>query len=210
MMPDPKTILIVKGDARSSIGARLNQLALDDMAYTIAGSEKKSIILSTLRKLWKAEDNRFSHQFAFEARLGNQTLGMVTCYPVTLLKRLAWPTFKQLLIHRKLGLIGYNLQHLKSLYSMIILKEGDNDEFHIGTIATLPESRGLGIGTRLLEFAEKQAISHGFTKCSLTVRKENILAFKMYERMGYRITGEINKPAFSLYRMAKVLACNRI
>ena len=43
------------------------------------------------------------------------------------------------------------------LYSMFTLKEGEDDEFHIGTIALLPESRGLGIGTRLIEFAEEQA-----------------------------------------------------
>ncbi|MNZ30633.1 TDP-fucosamine acetyltransferase [compost metagenome] len=205
MMTDLNTITITKAEARSSIGARLNQIALDYMAYTLAGSEKKSVILSTLRKLWKLEDNRFSHQYAFEAKVGDQTLGMMTCYSVPVLKRLAWPTFKQLFIHRKLSLIGYNLKHLKLLYSMITMKEGEDDEFHIGTIATLPESRGLGIGSRLLEFAEKQALKQGFSKCSLTVKKENVLAFKLYERMGYHITGEINKPAFSLYRMAKVL-----
>ncbi|MNN86916.1 TDP-fucosamine acetyltransferase [compost metagenome] len=91
---------------------------------------------------------------------------------------------------------------------MITMKEGKDDEFHIGTIATLPESRGLGIGSRLIEFVEQQALLQGFTKCSLTVKKENVLAFKLYERMGYQITGEIIKPAFSLYRMAKVLVNN--
>ncbi len=45
---------------------------------------------------------------------------------------------------------------------MFTLKEGEDDEFHIGTIALLPESRGLGIGTRLIEFAEEQASLQGF------------------------------------------------
>lgn len=196
---------ILKADARSAVGARLNRMALEYMAYTLAGSEKKSVVSSTFRKLWKGRENRFSHQYAFEARANGQTLGMITCYPVPVLKRLAWPTFKQLLAHRKWELIGYNLQHVKSLYSMITMKEGEDDEFHIGTIASLPESRGLGIGSRLLAFAEEQAIIQGFIKCSLTVKKENELAFKLYNRLGYQITGEINKPAFSLYRMVKVL-----
>lgn len=198
-------ITILKADGRSAVGARLNQMALEYMAYTLAGSEKKRIVSGTFRKLWKWKGNRFSHQYAFEARVRGQTLGMITCYPIPVLKRLAWPTFKQLLAYRKLGLIGYNLRHVKSLYSMITMKEGEDDEFHIGTIAALPESRGLGIGSRLLAFAEEQAALQGFAKCSLTVKKENELAFKLYKRMGYQITGEINKPAFSLYRMAKML-----
>ncbi|MBT2287698.1 GNAT family N-acetyltransferase [Paenibacillus albidus] len=163
------------------------------------------MVSSTFRKLWKWDGNRFSHQYAFEARRGEQTLGMITCYPVPVLNRLAWPTFKQLLSIRKLAFIGYNLSNLKSFYSMISMKEGHEDEFHIGTIAALPASRGLGVGSELLKFAEKQAVLQSFSKCSLTVKKENLLARKLYERIGYQITGEINKPAFSMYRMAKTV-----
>jgi ribosomal protein S18 acetylase RimI-like enzyme len=200
-----KQISIVKADPRFMVGAKLNLMALDYMAYTLAGSEEKSIITQTFRKLWRLKNNRFSHQYAFEAQMDGKTLGMITCYPVPVLKRLAWPTFKQLLSYRKLGLIGYNILNIKQLYSMITMNEGEDDEFHIGTIATLPESRGLGVGSQLLEFAEKQTSLQGFTKCSLTVKKENQLAIKLYQRMGYLITGEINKPAISLYRMAKVV-----
>ena len=128
---------------------------------------------------------------------------MITCYPIPVLNRLAWPTFKQLLSFRKLGFVVYNILNIKMLYSMFTLKEGEDDEFHIGTIALLPESRGLGIGTRLIEFAEEQASLQGFAKCSLTVKKENQLAIKLYQRIGYQITGEINKPKLSLYRMVK-------
>lgn len=200
-----KAITIQKASVYSAVGARLNQMALEYMAYTLAGSKKNNIVSNTFRKLWKGNENRFSHQYAFEAKVNGQTLGMITCYPVQVLKRLAWPTFEQLLSHRKWGLIAYNLRHVKSLYSIITMKEGEDDEFHIGTLAALPESRGMGIGTRLLAFAEEQAISQGFSKCSLTVKKENEGAFKLYSRVGYQITGEINKPAFSLYQMAKVL-----
>lgn len=205
MILDKDAITILKADARSEAGARLNQMALDYMAYTIAGSEEKSIVSGTLRKLWKGRENRFSHQYAFEAKANGQTLGLITCYPVPVLKRLEWPTIKQLFAHRRLGFIGYHLRHVKSLYSIITMKEGEADEFHIGSIAALPESRGLGIGSRLLAFAEEQAVLQGFTKCSLTVRKENELALKLYKRVGYQITGEINKSAFSLFRMAKML-----
>ncbi|MFD1179438.1 GNAT family N-acetyltransferase [Paenibacillus puldeungensis] len=200
-----KEISIVKADARSVIGAKLNQIALGYMRYPLAGSKEERIVNRTFVRLWKWSGNRFSHQYAFEAKMGEQTLGIITCYPIPLLNRLAWPTFKILFSYRKLALIGYNLLNLKDLYSTLTLKEGHDDEYHIGTLAALPESRGLGVGSMLMKFAEEQASLQGYHKCSLTVKKENHRALKLYERLGYQITGEINKPAFSLFRMAKKL-----
>ncbi|TQR30880.1 N-acetyltransferase [Lysinibacillus sphaericus] len=196
---------IVKADHRSMVGAKLNVMALEYMAFPLAGSEDKNKVEGTFSTLWRQENNRFSHQYAYEAQMDGQTLGMITCYPIPVLNRLPWPTFKQLFSFRKLGLVIYNILNIKMLYSMITMKEGEDDEFHIGTIALLPESRGLGVGTRLLEFAEEQACLQGFAKCSLTVKKENHLAIKLYQRIGYQITGEINKPKLSLYKMVKNL-----
>lgn len=166
-------ISIVKAVHQSMVGAQLNVMALEYMAFALAGSEEKNTVEGTFCKLWRQGNNRFSHQYAYEAQMDGKTLGMITCYPVPVLNRLAWPTFKQLLSIRKLDFVVYNIRNIKMLYSMITLKEGEDDEFHIGTIALLPESRGLGIGTRLLEFAEEQASLQGFAKCSLTVKKEN-------------------------------------
>ncbi|OXS74408.1 GNAT family N-acetyltransferase [Lysinibacillus sp. KCTC 33748] len=204
-------ISIVKADHRSMVSAKLNVMALEYMAFSLAGSEEENTIEGTFRTLWQQENNRFSHQYAYEAQMDGKTLGMITCYPIPVLNRLAWPTFKQLLSFRKLDLVAYNILNIKMFYSMITMKEGEDDEFHIGTIALLPESRGLGVGTKLLEFAEEQACLQGFAKCSLTVKKENHLAIKLYQRIGYQITGEINKPKLSLYRMVKnVEPCNRL
>ncbi|MFJ7183147.1 GNAT family N-acetyltransferase [Lysinibacillus xylanilyticus] len=198
-------ITIVNADYRSMVGAKLNVMALEYMAFPLAGSEEKNKVEGTFRTLWRQENNRFSHQYAYEAQMDGKTLGMITCYPIPVLNRLPWPTFKQLLSIRKLGLVIYNILNIKMLYSMITMKEGEDDEFHIGTIALLPESRGLGVGTRLIKFAEERACLQGFAKCSLTVKKENHLAIKLYKRMGYQITGEINKPKLSLYKMVKNL-----
>ncbi|PGU42842.1 GNAT family N-acetyltransferase [Bacillus cereus] len=196
-------ISIVKAVHQSMVGAQLNVMALEYMAFALAGSKEKNAVEGTFCKLWRQGNNRFSHQYAYEAQMGVKTLGMITCYPISVLNRLAWPTFKQLLSFGKLGFVFYNILNIKMLYSMITLKEGEDDEFHIGTIALLPESRGLGIGTRLLEFGEEQASLQGFAKCSLTVKKENQLAIKLYQRLGYQITSEISKPKLSLYRMVK-------
>lgn len=198
-------VLIVEGNPMSSAGSKLNYMALDYMAYPLVGSKDSYLIEKTLNKLWKLELNRFSHRYAFEAKLNNETVGMVTCYPVSLMDKLAWPTFKKLIALRKWSLISHSLFHLKDVYSMISLNEGRKDEYHIGTLATLPESRGYGIGSKLVYFAEEQAKLNHYNKCSLTVKKENKQALKLYERLGYSIVDSIEKHPYSLYRMVKIL-----
>ncbi|MBB6019935.1 ribosomal protein S18 acetylase RimI-like enzyme [Paenibacillus sp. JGP012] len=196
---------ILKASPESEVGGKLTEMALDYMKFSLAGSREPAVINRTFRKLWKARNNRFSHEHAYEAVRDGKTLGMIMCYPTTLMNKLAMPTFSQLFDLHKWKLIAYNLRHFKEFYTMVTLKEGEHDEYHISTIATLPESRGLGIGTELIRHAEKQAKLQGFAKSSLTVKQENAGAIKLYERLGYQKVGEINKPAVSMYRMSKVL-----
>lgn len=137
--------------------------------------------------------------------MGDKSLGMITCLPISVLEKLVSSTAKQLFAHRKLGLISYNLLHLSSLYSTLTLKEGFEGEYHIATLAAMPESRGMGIGSRLIHHAEEQAIQQGYSLSSLTVKKDNHGAGRLYANLGYEITSEINKPSISLYRMVKKL-----
>lgn len=201
-----ENIIIAKGNAESVVGGKLNAMALDYMAYPLIGSKDSTIIESTLDKLWRLTSNRFSHQYAFEAKLNNKTVGMITCYPVPEMRKLALPTIKQLISLRKLALISHSLTHLRDLWSMLTLNEGRDDEYHIGTIALLPESRGYGIGSKLIRYAEIQARLNHFSKCSLTVKKDNNQAYKLYERLGYQVTDSIEKKPYSLYRMVKILS----
>lgn len=198
-------ISIQKANPQTAVGGKLTEMALDYMKYSLAGSREPAVINNTFQKLWKSRNNRFSHEYAYEAVREGKTLGMIMCYPTPLMNKLAWPTFAQLFDIHKWKLIGYNLRNWKEFYTMATLKEGEKDEYHIGTIAALPESRGLGIGTELIRHAEKQALLQGFEKSSLTVKQENAGAIKLYERLGYNKVGVINKPAVSMYRMSKAL-----
>lgn len=198
-------ITIIKGNPMSEVGGKLNFMALDYMAYPLIGSKDSTLIEKTLNKLWVHNSNRFSHNYAFEAQLNQKTVGMIICYPVTVLNQLAWPTFKQLIHLRKWDLMKHSLFNLQEAWSMATLHEGREDEYHIGTVATLPESRGYGIGSKLIHFVEEQAKIYHYNKCSLTVKKENKQALKLYENLGYKIMNSIEKPPYSLYRMVKAL-----
>lgn len=196
---------IIKGSPNSNEGGVLNGIALDYMAYPLVGSTNNIVIKKTLRDLWKLPENRFSYQYAYEARLNEKTVGMITCYPVETMNKLAWPTTKKLLCIRKWDLLGYALSHIRDVISVISLGEGQEGEYHIGTLATLPETRGYGIGSKLIQYAEDQARLRSYRFCSLTVKKENTQAQKLYERMGYKVVEEINRKPYYLYRMVKKL-----
>ncbi|AIQ67699.1 GNAT family N-acetyltransferase [Paenibacillus graminis] len=198
-------ISITHGNPKSASGGRLLGMALDYMAYPVIGTADKALIENTLQQLWVLGKNRFSHQYAFEARLDNRTIGIISCYPVSVMDKLAWPTARELIKLRKWNLIKHSLLHLQELWSMVSLKEGRADEYHIGALAALPESRGSGVGSKLIQQAEDKARLNNYGKCSLTVRQENFRAIKLYERLGYRITDSIENKPYYLYRMVKPL-----
>ncbi|MGN7764359.1 GNAT family N-acetyltransferase [Paenibacillus sp. 22594] len=198
-------ITIMNGNPKSASGGRLMGMALDYMAYPLVGTIDQTLIESTLQQLWGLGKNRFSHQYAFEARLDDRTMGMITCYPVSVMDKLVWPTVRELIKMRKWKLIKHSLLHLQDLWSMVSLNEGRADEYHIGALATLPEGRGYGIGSKLIHFAEGKARLSNYGKCSLTVKQENFRAIKLYERLGYQIADTIEKKPYYLYRMVKPL-----
>ncbi|HWH69019.1 MAG TPA: GNAT family N-acetyltransferase, partial [Candidatus Sulfotelmatobacter sp.] len=58
-------------------------------------------------------------------------------------------------------------------------------------LRVIPWLQGLGIGTRLLEAAEAEVRQRGFTCLELGVEKPNRRARKLYERLGYRVVGQL-------------------
>ena len=56
-------------------------------------------------------------------------------------------------------------------------------------ISVLPDYRGLGIGTDLMEYLFSELRKHGHKRTSLSVQKDNP-AVRFYKRLGYEITEE--------------------
>ena len=59
--------------------------------------------------------------------------------------------------------------------------------FYINALATLPGYRGRGLGSELLEVANRLALEVGCDELSLEVFEQNAGAVRLYERHGYRI-----------------------
>jgi ribosomal protein S18 acetylase RimI-like enzyme len=59
------------------------------------------------------------------------------------------------------------------------------DTWYICGVALLPEYRGRGIGTGLMQIARQQARHQGYGRLSLVVFEENEAAVNLYRRLGY-------------------------
>jgi len=198
-------IHIMQAEQSTVDGAKLHQMALQEMAQMIVGTEDNYEVEQTLDQLWQHHNNRFSFHYAYVAKVGKRTVGMISCYPATLLHKLSWPTVTKVLAIRQWPLIQYTLRHLPETWQLLRLDEGRKDEFHIAALAAMPESRGMGIGTQLIAYAEQMAREQHFQKISLTVKQTNEGARQLYERLGFQIVDRIDKKPFYLYRMVKLL-----
>jgi len=57
--------------------------------------------------------------------------------------------------------------------------------WYICGVALLPDYRGRGIGTGLMQMARQRARQHGYKQLSLVVFEENTAAVRLYRRLGY-------------------------
>ena len=63
----------------------------------------------------------------------------------------------------------------------------DPDSLFIAEICFLPEARGKGLGTRLLEYAIASAKERGLPRVTLRVFSVNAGAVRLYERFGFQV-----------------------
>jgi ribosomal protein S18 acetylase RimI-like enzyme len=85
----------------------------------------------------------------------------------------------------------------------------DKDEYYISNVAVYPKYRGMEIGTALIAKVETEAEKSELKKVVLDVEMENLMAVKLYKKLGYAIIREssvnLNGELFYFYRMCKNL-----
>ncbi len=63
------------------------------------------------------------------------------------------------------------------------------DELHINNVAVRPSSRRRGFAIALLDHVMDEAARHGAARATLEVRRSNIAALRLYDRLGFTVTG---------------------
>ncbi|SDK28486.1 GNAT family N-acetyltransferase [Billgrantia gudaonensis] len=72
-------------------------------------------------------------------------------------------------------------------YGMLLFRRG-SVRVRLYSFCVHPDARGAGIGRRLLEALEREALERGAEYLSLEVRADNRVALRLYRRMGYRLS----------------------
>ena len=198
-------IQIKRAQSSDKEGGKLTHLAIDEMAQVFLGETSNERLNKQLQHLWQKKGNRFSHDISYVAKEEGQVLGAITCTSLVKLEKSMCQTVIEIIKMKKLKSLKIILSNLKKIYALITMDEGEKDEFHVSMLATLPEARGKGVGTKLLKFAERLAINNGFDKLSLTVVQDNKKALSVYKKFGFSIVGEINQSQFYLFKMRKNL-----
>ena len=80
------------------------------------------------------------------------------------------------------------------LGNLVLLMRANSRAARIYSVVVDPQARGLGLGHRLVEAAERHAASAGRERVTLEVRADNAAARRLYDTRGYAI--ECQLPAF--------------
>ena len=120
-------------------------------------------ILMVGRRRYEREDSLFSYQNCTVVESDGATVGMLVAFPMY---------------------IDSSEKETDPVLAPYSRLEEDNS-YYICGIALFPEHRGNGVGTRLLDLAERHAREEGFRKISLIVSEQNRGAMRLYERAGF-------------------------
>lgn len=173
-----------------------------DHFFGFGDRDKAQKILSGL---FSRNKNRFSYQFTTLAEVaevltGHRKLaGIIVAYPANQMKQMEIPTARHLF--SLYGLVGM-MRFLLNARHFLSAKEAESDEYFINSLAVSPQYQGKGIGTALLDYAEKKAKAEHFHKNSLWVARENTRARILYERNGYKV-----KATFGSKKLYKYFGC---
>ncbi|MEZ2419177.1 GNAT family N-acetyltransferase [Luteibacter sp. RCC_6_2] len=83
--------------------------------------------------------------------------------------------------------------HRRFLGTAVVFFRKGTTVARLYSIATAPQAQGKGVGSALIHASENAARGHGCRSLRLEVRKDNAVAIRLYERLGYVRIGEYAK-----------------
>ena len=175
-------------------------IATDKVIPFLFGSTNKSLL--KIKALIERDDTVFSNKNILLFEDGNQAIkGILLSYsPLEIDKSKEYRGYSAVFS-------AFELMNLwfKSLLLKSIENKSEIDGIYIQNVSVLASARGLGIGSKLLNYIEKLAFEQGYNSIWLDVAFSNLQAKKLYERLGF-IEVSSHKILFSnngFYRMKK-------
>ena len=177
-------------------------MAADGLFAWMLGSKA----VGTLAKAYVEPGHDMSYEHAWFADTGGSVAGLVTGYPAATHAESNDTVLLRAAGLRAIRLIGAGLVAARLMRFLNRLPEGD---WYVLALAVDPAHRGAGIGSLLLDHAEKTATESGARRMALDVAVNNDGARRLYERRGMTI--EATSPSIpfvadtAVHRMTKVL-----
>ena len=81
------------------------------------------------------------------------------------------------------------------------------DAMLLDNVAVAPAAQGLGLGRKLLKFAEQEAVAAGFRSIRLYTNEAMTENIALYSRVGYSETQRVEEKGLRRIYMAKPLPC---
>ncbi|MBP1994917.1 GNAT family N-acetyltransferase [Paenibacillus eucommiae] len=167
-------------------------MAIQDMAYQLTGESNQPEALKQLALFYEMKGNRFSQACIWVKEVDNELAGMILCYHGSQAVHLYQPIID-------------HLRQSSGNASFQIEQEADEDEYYIDALAVSPNHQGKGFAKELIAAAEWNAAELKYTKIALNVDQENLVAHRLYQRLGYEADKEIFIHHKPYWHMAKTL-----
>src|SRR6185312_9729679 len=126
--------------------------------------EQRQVWIKNLQLYFVQDGNRFSYQNAHVAEHNLEIVGLV------------------------LGFGGRDEPRLNAAVGPWLEREARDDEWYVDALAVFANWTRHGIGTRLMQTAERQARQRHYAKIALHVALENQQALDLYTHLGYKAT----------------------
>ena len=96
------------------------------------------------------------------------------------------------------------IEQATAIFGIIVLLPA-SDYLLLDNIAVAPERQGMGIGKRLLDFAETEALRRGYREIRLYTHQTMIENQRLYAALGYEETGRATQAGYDRVFMCKQL-----
>lgn len=161
-----------KGDSR--LIAEVIAMAIGfDLAEDYAGSKD---VIKVMSEAAEREDSQYSYRNALIAEAGGRPVGAIVGYDGAKLKELR----------------DGSLAVIRKYHPDVEIKEDETEqgEFYLDSLGVLPEYRGKGIATTLINSMIDKASAQGHKRFGLLVDPENPNAERLYKSLGFKYVGE--------------------
>lgn len=158
----------------AAFAAPLIAEAIGEIACRLTGKQEGDQVEKELTAFFKQKTNRHSYLYTWVAQIESTPVGLFVLYEGRVGKQV------DALLSKWLQETGAPIFSLDT--------EAHDDEWYIDTLCVHPDFRGQGVGTFLLEQAEKIAKQSGAHKLSLNVEVQKERARLLYERLGFNRT----------------------